>query len=35
MKKRGFVVEHKRDGNHYLGVARLTTEQMIPVEDDY
>lgn len=35
MKKRGFVVEHKRDENHYLGVARLTTEQMIPVEDDY
>jgi putative DNA primase/helicase len=26
MKKRGFEVEHKRDGNHYLGVGRSATE---------
>jgi hypothetical protein len=29
MKKRGFEVEHKRDGNRYLGVARLATEHML------
>lgn len=29
MKKRGFEVQHKKDGNHYLGVARLATEHML------
>jgi putative DNA primase/helicase len=28
MKKHGFEVEHKRDGNHYLAVGRLATEHM-------
>jgi P4 family phage/plasmid primase-like protien len=33
MKKRGFEVDHKRDGNHYLGVARLPTEHMLDPAD--
>lgn len=35
MKKRGFRTEHKRDGNHYMGLGRLATEHMLSVEDAY
>jgi putative DNA primase/helicase len=29
MRRRGFVVEHKHDGNHYIGVATLATEHIL------
>jgi putative DNA primase/helicase len=29
MKKHGFLPQHKKDGNHYIGLARLATEHML------